>query len=81
MGEVRFRLTPLIVPSFNVVADPTAAVTVIVVTAEMLPNFAVTLALPTVRPVARPELLTVATLVFDEVQTTPAFRACDVPSE
>jgi hypothetical protein len=58
-----------------------ALVTVSGVTPEIPLIVAVTLALPTVRPVARPELLTVATLVFDEVQTTPAFRACDVPSE
>ena len=57
-----------------------AAVTAKLAEADLPPNAAVMLALPDVRPVARPVALTVATAVLDELQVTPV-SACEVPSE
>ncbi len=58
-----------------------AAVTVKVVLPEIVPDVAVTFDAPVVTPVARPEALTVATAVLDDVQVTVAVIFCDVPSE
>ena len=65
--------------------ESVAGVTVRVVEPVMLPNVAVTVEVPAARQDARPlepaALLTVATVVLDELQVTVAVRFCVVPSE
>jgi hypothetical protein len=61
--------------------DRVAGVTVRVVLPEILPEVAVMVAVPAVRAVARPLLLTVASEVLDEVQVTWVVISWLVPSE
>ncbi len=65
--------------------DNVAEVTVSVVEPDTLPKVAITVEVPVVRQEARPlepaALLTVATVVLDELQVTDAVRFCVVPSE
>jgi hypothetical protein len=56
-------------------------VTVRVVLTEIVPEVAVMVVVPAVRAVARPFLLTTATVVMDEVQVTSAVISWVVPSE
>jgi hypothetical protein len=58
-----------------------AGVTVRIVFPEILPEVAVTVAVPTATAVARPLLLIVATEVFDEFQVTCVVISWFVPSE
>jgi hypothetical protein len=58
-----------------------AAVTVRVVFPDMLPDVAEISAVPAATPVARPLVLTVATLVEPEDQIADVVRSCEVPSE
>jgi len=45
------------------------------------PNWAVTVTTPTTTPVANPALLTEATLVSEELQSTELVRSFELPSE
>lgn len=47
----------------------------------MDPNCAVTVTTPTTTPVANPALLTEATLVSEELQSTELVRSFELPSE
>ena len=63
------------------IEESVAAVTVKVVSPDMLPDVAVMTAVPAATPVARPPGFTVATLIVPEAQVTDAVISTVVPLE